>query len=148
MTLKRLEELELNLQAKMRSISKERYIEQMERTFQEFCARARQMFEEEFQQILKSEDTNLANQLYLSMKEDLTQLQAARKKLEFGEQLTFDERTLLANLRAYAQFRQGFYTQVVIGELGVSGPQRAGRGRTACACRTICLHRAWRSRAA
>ena len=44
------------------------------------------------------------------------------------EQLTFDERTLLANLRAYGQFRQGFYTQVAIGELGVTGPQRGGRG--------------------
>jgi len=42
------------------------------------------------------------------------------------EQLTFEERTLLANLRAYAQFRQGFYTQVAIGELGVTGPQRDG----------------------
>lgn len=42
------------------------------------------------------------------------------------EQLTFDERKLLANLRAYGQYRQGFYTQVVIGELGVTGPQRGG----------------------
>ena len=42
------------------------------------------------------------------------------------EQLTLDERRLLANLRAYGQFRQGFYTQVAIGELGVSGPQRNG----------------------
>lgn len=44
------------------------------------------------------------------------------------EQLTFSERTLLANLRSYEQFRQGFYTQVAVGELGVSGPQRGGRG--------------------
>jgi hypothetical protein len=44
------------------------------------------------------------------------------------EQLTLVERTLLANLRAYSQFRQGFYTQVAIGELGVSGPQRGGSG--------------------
>ncbi|MBM79424.1 MAG: hypothetical protein CMJ78_02365 [Planctomycetaceae bacterium] len=42
------------------------------------------------------------------------------------EQLTLDERRLLANLRAYGQFRQGFYTQVVFGELGVVGPQRGG----------------------
>ena len=42
------------------------------------------------------------------------------------EQLTFEERKLLANLRAYGQFRQGFYTQVAIGELGVTGPQRFG----------------------
>ena len=46
------------------------------------------------------------------------------------EQLTLDERRLLANLRAYGQFRQGFYTQVAIGELGVSGPQRNGGGTT------------------
>ncbi len=42
------------------------------------------------------------------------------------EQLTLEERDLLANLRAYGQFRQGFYTQVAIGELGVTGPQRSG----------------------
>lgn len=42
------------------------------------------------------------------------------------EQLTLSERRLLGNLRAYSQFRQGFYTQVVIGELGVNGPQRSG----------------------
>jgi hypothetical protein len=42
------------------------------------------------------------------------------------EQLTLVERALLANLRAYHQYRQGFYTQVVIGELGVAGPQRGG----------------------
>ena len=42
------------------------------------------------------------------------------------EQLTLEERNLLANLRAYGQFRQGFYTQVAIGELGVTGPQRSG----------------------
>jgi len=42
------------------------------------------------------------------------------------EQLTLIERALLANVRAYHQYRQGFYTQVVIGELGVAGPQRGG----------------------
>ncbi|MEK6239647.1 MAG: hypothetical protein N2C14_33425, partial [Planctomycetales bacterium] len=42
------------------------------------------------------------------------------------EQLTFEERKLLANLRAYGQFRLGFYTQVAIGELGVVGPRRDG----------------------
>ncbi|WP_145418272.1 TolC family protein [Planctomycetes bacterium K23_9] len=42
------------------------------------------------------------------------------------EQLTLSERRLLANLRAYSQFRQGFFTQIVIGELGVTGPQRGG----------------------
>jgi hypothetical protein len=44
------------------------------------------------------------------------------------EQLTIVERALLANLRAYHQYRQGFYTQVAIGELGVAGPQRGGGG--------------------
>ncbi len=42
------------------------------------------------------------------------------------ERLTLAERNLLGNVRSYAQFRQGFYTQVVIGEIGVDGPQRAG----------------------
>ncbi len=44
------------------------------------------------------------------------------------EQLTLVERALLANLRAYQQYRQGFFTQVTIGELGVAGPQRGGAG--------------------
>ncbi|MCR9292422.1 MAG: hypothetical protein NXI32_06870 [bacterium] len=44
------------------------------------------------------------------------------------EQLTLSERRLLGNLRAYSQFRQGFFTQIVIGELGVNGPQRGGQG--------------------
>ncbi len=43
------------------------------------------------------------------------------------EQLTFAERNLLANLRAYSQFRQGFYTLVAVGDLGVSGPVRNSR---------------------
>lgn len=42
------------------------------------------------------------------------------------EQLTLAERTLLANLRAYRRYQQGFYTKVAVGELGVSGPERAG----------------------
>ncbi len=46
------------------------------------------------------------------------------------EQLTLGERILLANLRAYGQFRQGFFTQIAIGELGVSQPQRGGNGTT------------------
>jgi len=46
------------------------------------------------------------------------------------EQLTSTERALLANLRAYHQYRQGFFTQVTIGELGVAGPQRGGPGTT------------------
>lgn len=42
------------------------------------------------------------------------------------EQLTLSERTLLANLRAFQRYRQGFYTDVAIGEEGVNGPQRRG----------------------
>jgi outer membrane protein TolC len=43
------------------------------------------------------------------------------------EALTQDERDLLANLRAYGQFRQGFFTRMAIGESGVAGPQRGFR---------------------
>ncbi len=42
------------------------------------------------------------------------------------EQLTIVERVLLGNLRAFERYRQGFYTRVAIGELGVSGPSRRG----------------------
>ena len=42
------------------------------------------------------------------------------------ETLTIVERALLANLRAYAQFRQGFYTGIAIGDSSVSGPRRRG----------------------
>ena len=42
------------------------------------------------------------------------------------EQLTIVERALLNNLRAFQRYRQGFYTQVAIGQLGVSGPSRRG----------------------
>jgi outer membrane protein TolC len=42
------------------------------------------------------------------------------------EQLTIAERSLLANLRAFQRYRQGFYTRVAIGTLGVTGPQRRG----------------------
>ena len=42
------------------------------------------------------------------------------------EQLTIVERALLGNLRAFHQYRQGFYTDVTIGENGVRGPQRRG----------------------
>ncbi|MHC4406503.1 MAG: hypothetical protein ACYTG0_43315, partial [Planctomycetota bacterium] len=42
------------------------------------------------------------------------------------EQLTIAERTLLSNLRALTRYRQGLYTRVAIGELGVTGPQRRG----------------------
>ena len=69
-------------------------------------------------------DTNLASSLAnFSFIQPL--LRGAGRDIAL-EQLTFDERKLLANLRAYGQYRQGFYTQVVIGELGVTGPQRGG----------------------
>jgi len=42
------------------------------------------------------------------------------------EQLTIAERALLSNLRAFARYRHGFYTEVAIGELGVGEPQRRG----------------------
>lgn len=43
------------------------------------------------------------------------------------EQLTIAERTLLGNLRAFQQYRQGWYTLTAIGDLGgIQGPQRRG----------------------
>lgn len=42
------------------------------------------------------------------------------------EQLTIAERSLLANLRALSQYRQGFYTSIAMGQNGASGPQRRG----------------------
>jgi hypothetical protein len=42
------------------------------------------------------------------------------------EQLTIVERLLLANLRAFMQYRQGFFTQIAIGDAGVQGPSRRG----------------------
>lgn len=42
------------------------------------------------------------------------------------ETLTIAERTLLANMRAFEHFRQGFYTNIAIGENGTSRPSRRG----------------------
>lgn len=42
------------------------------------------------------------------------------------ETLTIAERTLLANMRAFEHFRQGFYTQIAIGENGTTRPSRRG----------------------
>ena len=42
------------------------------------------------------------------------------------EQLTIVERALLGNIRAYYQYRQGFFTRVAIGDQGVGGLQRRG----------------------
>jgi len=52
-------------------------------------------------------------------------LRAGGRAVEL-ERLTIAERALLANLRSLQRYRQGFYTNVVIGELGVTGPQRRG----------------------
>lgn len=42
------------------------------------------------------------------------------------ETLTIAERTLLSNMRAFEHFRQGFYTQIAIGENGTTRPSRRG----------------------
>ena len=42
------------------------------------------------------------------------------------EQLTIVERALLSNLRAFERFRQGFYTDVIVGNSGVGNLQRRG----------------------
>ncbi len=42
------------------------------------------------------------------------------------ERLTIVERTLLGNLRAYARYRKGFYTNIAIGESGAGGASRQG----------------------
>lgn len=42
------------------------------------------------------------------------------------EQLTIVERAMLANLRAFERYRQGFYTNVAIGDGGTTGPSRRG----------------------
>ena len=43
------------------------------------------------------------------------------------ERLTLAERTLLANVRAMYRYRQGFFTQIAIGDVsGLTGPQRRG----------------------
>jgi len=67
-------------------------------------------------------DTNLSQSL---VNFTLTQplLRGAGRDIAL-EGLTSDERKLLANLRAYGQFRQGFYTDIAIGDPGVVGPTR------------------------
>jgi hypothetical protein len=42
------------------------------------------------------------------------------------EQLTIVERGMLANLRAFERYRQGFYTNLAIGDGGTTGAQRRG----------------------
>ena len=73
-------------------------------------------------------DANLATSLAnFSLFQPL--LRGAGKDIAL-EELTFAERTLLANLRAYSQFRQGFYTQLAVGDLGVSNLRRNGFNTT------------------
>ncbi|MCH2212701.1 MAG: TolC family protein [Fuerstiella sp.] len=52
-------------------------------------------------------------------------LRAGGREFEL-ERLTIAERALLGNLRSLQRYRQGFFTRVAIGDLGVSGPQRRG----------------------
>ncbi|MBL9092513.1 MAG: TolC family protein [Planctomycetaceae bacterium] len=42
------------------------------------------------------------------------------------EQLTIVERALLSNLRAFERYRQGFYTNLAVGDGGTTGAQRRG----------------------
>lgn len=67
-------------------------------------------------------DTNLASSiLNFTLMQPL--LRGAGRDVEL-EDLTQVERNLLANLRGYAHYRQGLYTQVAIGDLGVNDVQR------------------------
>lgn len=69
-------------------------------------------------------DTNFAmSALSFSLVQPL--LRAGGRQIAL-ETLTIAERTLLANLRAFEHFRQGFYTQVAIGENGTTRPSRRG----------------------
>ena len=71
------------------------------------------------------DDANLASSLInFSLVQPL--LRGAGKDVAL-EQLTYRERSLLANVRAHSQYRQGFYTNVIIGDLGVEGPSRGGK---------------------
>ena len=42
------------------------------------------------------------------------------------EQLTIVERAMLSNLRAFERYRQGFYTNLAVGDGGTTGAQRRG----------------------
>lgn len=69
-------------------------------------------------------DTNFASSLInFSFVQPL--LRAGGRQVAL-ETLTIAERTLLANLRAFAYYQQGFFTQIAIGENGVGGPSRRG----------------------
>ena len=69
-------------------------------------------------------DTNFASSaINFSLVQPL--LRAGGRQIAL-ETLTIAERTLLANMRAFAHFRQGFYTQIAIGENGTTRPSRRG----------------------
>lgn len=69
-------------------------------------------------------DTNFASSaINFSLVQPL--LRAGGRQIAL-ETLTIAERTLLANMRAFEHFRQGFYTQIAIGENGTSRPSRRG----------------------
>tara|TARA_R110002072_G_C7978288_1_gene535808 strand:+ start:13378 stop:16515 length:3138 start_codon:yes stop_codon:yes gene_type:complete len=69
-------------------------------------------------------DTNFASSaINFSLVQPL--LRAGGRQIAL-ETLTIAERTLLANMRAFEHFRQGFYTQIAIGENGTTRPSRRG----------------------
>lgn len=69
-------------------------------------------------------DTNFASSaINFSLVQPL--LRAGGRQIAL-ETLTIAERTLLANMRAFAHFRQGFYTNIAIGENGTTRPSRRG----------------------
>lgn len=71
------------------------------------------------------DDANLASSLInFSLVQPL--LRGAGKDVAL-EQLTYRERSLLANVRSHSQYRQGFYTSIAIGDSGVDGPSRGGK---------------------
>lgn len=69
-------------------------------------------------------DTNATNSLVnFNLVQPLLRLGGRERAME---QLTIVERGMLANLRAFERYRQGFYTQLAVGSGNVGGPQRRG----------------------
>jgi len=69
-------------------------------------------------------DTNFASSaINFSLVQPL--LRAGGRQIAL-ETLTIAERTLLANMRAFQHFRQGFYTNIAIGQNGTTRPSRRG----------------------
>ena len=69
-------------------------------------------------------DTNFAGSIF-SFNIIQPLLRAGGRQIAL-ETLTIAERTLLANLRAFDHYRQGFYTQIAIGESNTTRPSRRG----------------------